>query len=136
MAVVLDSDAIIGFLNREDALHARASSRIRTLLGDRRALFASVVTYAEVMTGVHAARHAEQTVREFFETVVASLLPVTVTEAERAAELRGERRGLRLPDALILATADLHADVDLLLCGDRQAMKVPRLGCRVELLGA
>jgi predicted nucleic acid-binding protein len=135
MGVALDSDAVIGFLDRGDPLHDAAQARVVTFLRDRQRLVASVVTFAEVMTGAKAGRHPEQTVRGFFEDVVTELRPVAVAEAERAAELRAERRGLRLSDALILATAGLHPDVDLLLCGDRQAMKVPRLGCRVELLG-
>ena len=39
-----------------------------------------------------------------------------------------------MPDALILATADLHADVDLVVTGDRQAAKTARSNFRVRLL--
>ncbi|HEY6550639.1 MAG TPA: hypothetical protein VIY71_05505 [Solirubrobacterales bacterium] len=44
MAVVLDSDAVVGFLDRNDALHDAADAAIRTLAGKER-LLVSVVTY-------------------------------------------------------------------------------------------
>ena len=39
-----------------------------------------------------------------------------------------------MPDALILATADLQEDVDTVLCADGDWPKVKGLSCRVELL--
>jgi hypothetical protein len=39
-----------------------------------------------------------------------------------------------MPDALILATADLRADVDMVLCAASDWPKVGGLDCRVELL--
>jgi hypothetical protein len=37
-----------------------------------------------------------------------------------------------MPDALILATADLHADVESVLCADGDWPKVKGLDCKVE----
>ena len=39
-----------------------------------------------------------------------------------------------MPDALILATADCHADIDTVLCADGDWPKVDGLDCKVELL--
>jgi hypothetical protein len=39
-----------------------------------------------------------------------------------------------MPDALILATADLHADIDTVLCADGAWSKIKGLSCEVELL--
>jgi hypothetical protein len=44
------------------------------------------------------------------------------------------RRFLRMPDALILATADLHEEIETVLCADGNWPKVKGLNCRVELL--
>ncbi len=41
-----------------------------------------------------------------------------------------------MPDALILATADLHADVETVLSADGDWPKVEGLACQVELLQA
>ena len=56
------------------------------------------------------------------------------TGRPRAAELRGKRISLRMPDALILATADLHEEVDTVLCANAEWSKVKGLSCKVELL--
>ncbi len=60
--------------------------------------------------------------------------PVDRAVAERAAELRAARASLRLPDALILATADLR-NADVVITGDRHWTNVDG-GARVELLGS
>lgn len=135
MGVVLDSDAVIGFLDRGDALHERAESRVRELLRDGEALLASVVTFAEVLTGARRGHHPEDSVRGFFEDLLAEIVPVEIETAERAAELRGARPSLRMPDALILATADVRPDVELLIGGDREALRTHGVRFRLELLG-
>ena len=73
-------------------------------------LVASVVSFAELLTGVELGHHDEAVVRGFFEAVITAVLPVDVAVAERASQLRGAKKALKMPDALILATADLHAD--------------------------
>ncbi len=133
MAVVLDSDAVVGFLDRDDALHGAADAAIRRFAPDRR-LLASAVTYAEVLTGARLGHHDERQVRGFFAELVAEILPVTMAVADAAATLRSRCKSLRMPDALILATAEDHEDVDLVVTGDPQATKVSGFGCAVHLL--
>lgn len=58
MAVVLDSDAVVGFLDRDDALHTAADAAIRDVIGEHRILV-SAVTYAEVLTGARLGHHDE-----------------------------------------------------------------------------
>ncbi len=133
MAVVLDSAAVVAFLDRDDALHAAAAEAIREhVTGEP--LLASVVSFAEVLTGAHLLHHDEALVRGFFADLVAEILPVEIATAERAAELRAASKSLRMPDALIAATADGHPDADLLLTGDSGLASVRGLGCRVRLL--
>jgi predicted nucleic acid-binding protein len=133
VAVVLDSDAVIGFLDRKDALHGAADAAIRDLVHEQR-LLVSVVTYAEVLTGTWLGHHDEDQVRGFFAQLISEILPVDISVADKAAELRSRRKPLRMPDALIFATAETNPDVHLVVTGDAQAPKVPGLDCAVRLL--
>lgn len=135
MAVALDSNAVIGFLDPGDIFYEAANERIRSLLGGGERLYASVVTYAEVLTGAKLAHHDEAIVVGFFDQLIAEVLPVDVPVAERAADLRGRKKGLAMPDALILASADLHPDIDLIVGADGVIRGLEdTLGCRVDPL--
>jgi len=133
VAVVLDSAAVVAFLDQDDALHGAADAAIRKLIAANR-FFASAVTFAEVLTGAHLQHHDEAVVRGFFDDLIAKILPVETTTAERAAQLRADHKALRMPDALILAAADGHPDVDLIVTGDAGFRTVRGLSCRVSLL--
>jgi predicted nucleic acid-binding protein len=133
VAVVLDSDAVVGFLDRGDALHESADAAIRQVIREHR-LLVSAVTYAEVLTGARLGHHDEDEVRGFFSQLISEVLPVDTAIAEKAADLRSRLKSLRMPDALILATADTELEVDLVLTGDKQATRISGLRCRVQLL--
>jgi predicted nucleic acid-binding protein len=133
VAVILDSDAVVAFLDRADALHNAADKAIRDLLGKDR-LLASAVTYAEVLTGARLGRHDEKRVRGFFTDLISEILPVDAAVADKAADLRSSRKSLRMPDALILATADLHSEADLVVTGDHATAKITGTSFRVKLL--
>ncbi len=133
MAVVLDSDAVIGFLDAGDALHDSADAAIRELVRTER-LLVSTVTYAEVLTGARLGHYDEEGVSGFFTKLISEMPPVDVQVAARAADLRATSRSLRMPDALILATADTHPEVELIVTGDAQATKLPGLNCVVRQL--
>lgn len=133
MGVVLDSGAVVGFLDRDDALHDAADMAIRDLVRDQR-LLVSVVTYAEVLTGARLGHHDEEQAKGFFSGLISGVLPVDVAVADMAADLRSRRKALQMPDALILATAEIHPEVDQIVTGDQQVAKVSRLRCKVQLL--
>jgi predicted nucleic acid-binding protein len=133
VAVVLDSDAVVGFLDRNDALHDAADAAIRDLVGRER-LLVSVVTYAEVLTGARLGHHDERQVKGFFRDLISEVLPVDVDVADAAADLRSRRKSLRMPDAMILATAEIQPEVGLVVTGDLQVSKVAGLRCHVQLL--
>ena len=135
MAVVLDSDAVVGFLDVADALHAVADAAIRDLATQQR-IIVSVITYAEVLTGARIGHHKVDHVAGFFADVVSRIVPVEVEIADRASELRAKAKALRMPDALIVATAELDPEVDSLLTGDGEIAKLPGLRCDVRLLSA
>jgi hypothetical protein len=127
---LLDSAIVAGFLDADDAFHTVADRRVRELAGRQR-LVVSVITYAELLTGAGLGHHDEQTVRGFFDDLVDEILPVVAGVAERAAELRSAR-AIKLPDALILATAELAGAH--VISGDERWNTIPGLRCPVELL--
>lgn len=133
MAVVLDSGVVVGFLDRQDALHDAADGAVRELVHGQR-LVASVVTYAEVLTGARLGHHSEEDVAGFFRGLLSAVLPVDIAVADTAADLRARFKSLRMPDALILATAETNPDVDLIVIGDQQLTKVSGLRVKVQLL--
>lgn len=133
MAVVLDSGVVVGFLDQGDSLHDSADAAIRSLAHGQR-LLVSAVTYAEVLTGARLGHHDEERVIGFFRSLTSAVLPVDVRVADRAADLRARFKALRMPDALILATADTEREVDRFVTGDQQMTRVSGLGCRAQLL--
>jgi predicted nucleic acid-binding protein len=133
VAVALDSNVVVGFLDRSDHLHDAADRAIRDLLVARQ-LFVSVITYAEVLTGARLGHHDEERVKGFFGDLISRILPVDVAIADRAASLRAGAKALQMPDALIAASAELDPQVDLLLSGDRDVAKLKGLDCPVDLL--
>jgi predicted nucleic acid-binding protein len=133
VAVALDSDAVIGFLDAGDALHRAADSAIRELLR-REQLVVSAVTYAEVLTGARLGHQDEAIVTAFFADLISAVLPVDVAVAEIASRLRALNRTLRMPDAMIFATAEADAEIDLIVTGDVEAAKITDFGCPIQLL--
>ncbi|HEU5063510.1 MAG TPA: PIN domain-containing protein [Solirubrobacterales bacterium] len=133
MAVVLDSDVVVGFLDRKDALHDAADAAIRDLVRGQR-LLVSVVTYAEVLTGARLGHHNEDRARGFFSGLISEVLSVDVAVADMASKLRSRRKSLQMPDALILATAEIHPEIDLIVTGDMQVAKASGLSCKVHLV--
>ncbi len=131
--ILLDSTVVVGFLDADDALHEESVAAVRRVARGS-SLAASVISYAEVMTGVALGHHPGDRVEGFFETLIRDLLPVDRKIAARAAALRGEHRSLKMPDALIIASADLHADIDAILTGDDKWPKIAALRCKVELV--
>jgi predicted nucleic acid-binding protein len=129
--ILIDSTVIVGFLDADDAHHEATVARFKEVVGSQ-PLVASVISYAEVMTGVSLGHHSRKHADGFFDALVADLLPVDRPVAARAATLRGARKSLSMPDALILATADLQPDVETVLCTDGDWPKVKGLSCKVE----
>ena len=97
-------------------------------------LVVSAVTYAEVLTGARLGHHDEQAVAGFFAELISEVLPVDTAVADVAARLRSEQKVPRMPDALILATAEADPEVGTIVSGDANLAKVTGLGCKVHLL--
>jgi predicted nucleic acid-binding protein len=126
---LLDSNTVIGFLDADDVLHRAADAAVRAAATEH--VFAvSVVTVAELLTGAKLGHHDARTVRRFFAQTVSRRIPLD----EPAAELRAVQKALKMPDALILATADLNADV--VLTGDEQWLKASGLNCELRYIAS
>ena len=117
---VLDAGVVIGLLDRGDAHHGGARSSLRAALdrGDRLVLPASAL--AEVLVGPsRAGRNAVDTAQQLLERVPIDVEPLDAEIATEAASVRAKHPGLRLPDALVIATAVLLG-ADRLVTTDRR----------------
>lgn len=115
----LDAGVVIGLLDGNDAHHntARAALTEATARGDRLAM--SAAAFAEVLVGP-ARRDAEfAVVRELFSRLPIEVSPVSEDVALTAARLRAAHQALRLPDALVIATAVVER-ADRLITTDRR----------------
>lgn len=129
---LLDSGAVVGFLDRDDPFHAAAEAWMRRHAGQD-TLIVSAITYAELLTGVALGHHDRELVRGFFRDLVDDIKPADARCAERAASIRAEA-SLKLPDALILATGALW-EVDTVVTSDDRWSTV-RIGLEIEALAA
>jgi predicted nucleic acid-binding protein len=108
--VVLDASVIIAFLDPDDALHDAAVEALTERQHDELLIPASA--YAETLVAPY--RRGPEAVAEveaFLADFAIRIEPITPPTARAAARLRSESRSLRLPDALVLASAEeLGAD--------------------------
>jgi predicted nucleic acid-binding protein len=103
--VVLDASVVIALLDADDAHHAAAVAGMGQVRRETLVLPASA--YAEIL--VDPSRRGPETVavvRRLVSDLGIRVEPLTADVAERAARLRARHPSLRLPDALVLATAD------------------------------
>lgn len=122
--VVLDASVVIGFLDSADAHHARAVEALRAL-GESE-LVLPATAYAEVLVGPwRSGPEAVDAVEQFVADLALRVEPVTADIARQAARLRAARRPLTLPDALVLATADVLS-ASALLTADRAWARLSR----------
>lgn len=114
--VVLDASVVIAFLDPDDALHDAAVEALAQHQHDE--LLIPLSVYAEILVAPYR-RGAEAVaeVEAFLADFAVRIATMTPQIARAAAKLRSESRSLRLPDALVLATAD-DFDADSLLTGD------------------
>lgn len=128
---VLDASVVIAFLDPDDALHQAAVVALTEHQHDKLVIPASV--YAEILVGPYRKGvEAVAEVEAFLADFAVRIEAMTPAIARAAARLRSDSRSLRLPDALVLATADETA-ADTVLTGDESWTTLSR---RVTLLQA
>lgn len=125
----IDAGVLIAFLDGDDVHHDAARSALSNALDNAERLSIAASALAECLVG--PARRSTKAV-ELVRTVI-DRLPVSVAHldeeiATQAAMLRARHRSLKLPDALVIATAE-HSGADHLITTDpkwptAQAMKL------------
>lgn len=116
----LDAGVIIAFLDADDAHHDAARSAISDALdtADRLSIAASAL--AECLVGpARRGPKAVDVVTAFLERLPIVVVNLNVDIATHAAALRARHRSLKLPDALVLATAQ-QSVADRLITTDRR----------------
>jgi predicted nucleic acid-binding protein len=112
--IILDASVLIALLDPSDMLHAAARAAVTRHAGDDLQIPASA--YSETLVGPARRGHLAAA-KSAIRSLLVEVVPITPLIAERAAELRAGHPGLRLPDALVVATgAELQADT--VLTGD------------------
>jgi predicted nucleic acid-binding protein len=102
-AVALDANVAIAVFSSDDAHHQRAIAELGAAM-DQGALLMGASAYSEIL--VHALRGGnEDLVDDFIDRLRVEVVPADRTVARLAARLRAENPALRLPDALVVATA-------------------------------
>jgi predicted nucleic acid-binding protein len=112
--IVIDASVVIALLDPADALHAAARREFDQVAGEEIALPASAL--AETLVAPARAGKLEEA-RQRIQALEFLIANVDEEVALEAARWRGRHGRLRLPDALVLATAEV-LDASLLLTGD------------------
>ncbi len=118
-ALILDASVLIGLLDRADAHHKQAVDEVDAADRAGAQLRVPASAYSEALVPFARAGRtddARQAIAAMGITVVAMSQPIV----ERAVELRAKHDRLRLPDAIVLATAR-EIDAQLLTYDDRPA---------------
>lgn len=130
---VIDAGVVIGVLDAADAHHATARAALADALARGDALAMPASAYAEAQVG--PARQGQEPMRRldaFLADLSAEVEPITRQVARKAARLRAQHgTRLRLPDALVLATA-IHLHADRVLTTDA---RWPATEVAVEVVG-
>jgi predicted nucleic acid-binding protein len=100
---------VIALLSATDSHHRRAVTEFGGAVDRNEALSMASSAYSEIL--VHAMRAGRgDSVDRLVDRLRVEIVPISRDIARRAAELRAEHGALRLPDALVLATAQLRGE--------------------------
>jgi predicted nucleic acid-binding protein len=133
---VVDAGVLIGFLDRNDLHHQAATDALAVTVdrGDRIVVPSSAL--AEVLVGPsRQGRHGVAAVLGLIDRVPFEVAPLGKEVAVAAAALRAKHRTIRLPDALVLATATVLG-AEVLLTTDREWPTARRLAidCSIQII--
>jgi predicted nucleic acid-binding protein len=103
-SLILDASVLIGLLDNADDHHQRAVDDVEAADQAETELIAPATAYSEAMVAFARVGRIRDA-REAIAAMGISVSPLDARTAERAAELRARHDRLRLPDAIVLATA-------------------------------
>jgi predicted nucleic acid-binding protein len=107
--LILDASVLIGLLDTADAHHSQAVDDVEAADVADEKLLAPASAYSEALVSFARAQRIRDA-RDAIAAMGITVTPMTSRITEAAAELRAAHDRLRLPDAIVLATArDLHA---------------------------
>jgi predicted nucleic acid-binding protein len=131
---VLDAGVVIAILDASDLHHAAAAAAVAGALDRGDTLVLPASAYAECLVAPHRrGAEAAAVVDSFVDALPARIEPASRAIASAAAELRARHAGaLRLPDALVVATA-IVVGADRLITTDARWPALPVL---VEVLAS
>lgn len=131
---VIDAGIVIAALDSSDAHHAASVDALRTARASGDALIVPASAYAEALVGPsRRGPDTIATVDALLDALPVVVEPATREVARKAAALRARHgRALRLPDALVLATASV-VGADHVLTTDAGW---PDTGAPVRIVGA
>jgi predicted nucleic acid-binding protein len=116
----LDAGVIIAFLDGADAHHNAARSALSTSLDNAERLAIATSALAECLVGpARRSINAVELVRTVIDRLPVSVVHLDEEIATQAAMLRARHRSLKLPDALVIATAE-RSSADRLITTDRK----------------
>ena len=120
--VVLDASLVIAFLDPDDALHAPAVDALTEHQHNQ--LLIPTSAYAEILVAPNRRGPvAVAEVEAFLADFSICLEALSPAIARAAAKLRSGSRSLRLPDALVLATAE-ELGAEVVLTGDESWARI------------
>jgi predicted nucleic acid-binding protein len=130
---LLDAGVVIGLLDDTDPHHHAAHTAIAERRHRQRfAIPASV--FAETLVGPHRRGvDAARVVHRLVERLPIEIVPLDWTIADGAARIRARHRSIKLPDALVIATAD-PAGASEVLTTDRGWPDRDAFGITAELV--
>jgi predicted nucleic acid-binding protein len=130
---VIDAGVFIGFNNREDPHHMQSHRALVDARDRRDRVCIPVSALAESL--VSPARAGDQAVEDVWDTldrIPIDVIPLDAEVAMATADLRARHRGLKLPDAMVVATAAV-SDADHLVTTDRGWPSRKTLGLRAQI---
>jgi len=130
---VLDAGVVIGYLDAQDVHHGAAYAALVEARDRNDRLVLPGSAFAEVLVGPsRQGVDAVTAVRELVARVPIDVASLDADVAVVAADLRARHPSLKLPDALVIATA-ISLDADHLLTTDRgwPSRSKLRIGTRI-----
>jgi predicted nucleic acid-binding protein len=115
----LDAGVLIAFLDRDDVHHDMARGTLADARTRRDHLGIAASAVAECLVGpARRGDAAVAVVRDLLARLPIDVVALDEDVAVAAAMLRARHRALKLPDALVIATADAHG-ADRLITADQ-----------------